>query len=266
MTLRPLEDTSITAIGFTPRLEAQWAVFFEAMGWTYFYEHEGMVLDDGTYSLPDFWLPDLQTWVEIKPVEPCSRRKMRACAFAIERLKCFRLLHPRVSGRRPCGLMIPEWAQEASILPDVAALLLASITLMTMSVVRFLAPVSAVYLREIPVSPTISSMPIPGPKVHFLNSESGTSGFAPSAPDCPRTCRRCGVRCECMEERELSMDTDLNHITLTGVLERDPSPSCGPRDATGALHAEDHQARPCRPGVQAVCAGQGGQPGGGGGR
>jgi single-stranded DNA-binding protein len=25
-----------------------------------------------------------------------------------------------------------------------------------------------------------------------------------------------------MEERELSMDTDLNHITLTGVLERDP--------------------------------------------
>ena len=69
-----------------------------------------------------------------------------------------------------------------------------------------------------------------------------------------------------MEERELSMDTDLNHITLTGVLERDPITKFATTDATGALHAEDHQARPCRAGVQAVCAGRDVQPGGGGGR
>jgi hypothetical protein len=32
----------------------------------YDYEKEGFILDDGTKYLPDFWLPSLKMWVEIK--------------------------------------------------------------------------------------------------------------------------------------------------------------------------------------------------------
>ena len=111
MTLRPIE-TLYNGYRFRSRLEARWAVFFEAMGWAYFYENEGMVLDDGTYYLPDFWLPDLQTWVEIKPVEPSQQEKMRAYAFAIERLKYF--IFYGVPGSHGCLWIdeIPEWALE----------------------------------------------------------------------------------------------------------------------------------------------------------
>lgn len=52
---------------FRSRLEARWAVFFDAVGLPYDYEKEGFILDDGTKYLPDFWLPSLKMWVEIKP-------------------------------------------------------------------------------------------------------------------------------------------------------------------------------------------------------
>lgn len=52
---------------FRSRLEARWAVFFDAVGLPYDYEKEGFVLDDCTKYLPDFWLPSLNLWVEIKP-------------------------------------------------------------------------------------------------------------------------------------------------------------------------------------------------------
>jgi len=43
-------------------------VFFDAVGLPYEYEKEGFVLNDGTNYLPDFWLPSLKLWVEIKSV------------------------------------------------------------------------------------------------------------------------------------------------------------------------------------------------------
>jgi hypothetical protein len=52
---------------FRSRLEARWAVFFDAVGLPYDYEKEGFILDDCTKYLPDFWLPSLNLWVEIKP-------------------------------------------------------------------------------------------------------------------------------------------------------------------------------------------------------
>lgn len=51
---------------FRSRLEARWAVFFDALGVKWEYEIEGFELDDGRRYLPDFWLPDLRTWVEVK--------------------------------------------------------------------------------------------------------------------------------------------------------------------------------------------------------
>lgn len=51
---------------FRSRLEARWAVFFEALGLPWIYEGEGFRLSTRDY-LPDFWLPRQKAWVEIKP-------------------------------------------------------------------------------------------------------------------------------------------------------------------------------------------------------
>ena len=45
---------------FRSRLEARWAVFFDALGIKWEYEPEGVVLPDGTRYLPDFVAPTLQ--------------------------------------------------------------------------------------------------------------------------------------------------------------------------------------------------------------
>lgn len=50
---------------FRSRLEAKWACFFDAVGISWLYEPEGFELPSGRY-LPDFWLPDLGMWVEVK--------------------------------------------------------------------------------------------------------------------------------------------------------------------------------------------------------
>jgi hypothetical protein len=44
-------------------------VFFKELGIKYEYEKEGFDLD-GTWYLPDFWLPKQECWVEIKGKEP----------------------------------------------------------------------------------------------------------------------------------------------------------------------------------------------------
>lgn len=58
---------------FRSRLEARWAVFFDALGIEWEYEPQGfncywrLNLDDTTFPyLPDFWLPDEHLWVEVK--------------------------------------------------------------------------------------------------------------------------------------------------------------------------------------------------------
>jgi hypothetical protein len=51
---------------FRSRLEARWAVFFDSLGIKYQYELEGFECDEGGRYLPDFYLPDSQTWVEVK--------------------------------------------------------------------------------------------------------------------------------------------------------------------------------------------------------
>lgn len=59
---------------FRSRLEARWAVFFDALGVPWLYEKEGYDLGDAGLYLPDFWLetPELGLhqdgiWLEIKP-------------------------------------------------------------------------------------------------------------------------------------------------------------------------------------------------------
>ena len=51
---------------FRSRLEARWAVFFDACGVRWEYEPEGLILSDGTYYLPDFYLSDFHCFFEVK--------------------------------------------------------------------------------------------------------------------------------------------------------------------------------------------------------
>lgn len=50
-------ETVYNGYRFRSRLEARWAVFFDALGIRYEYEKEGYDLD-GVRYLPDFWLPN----------------------------------------------------------------------------------------------------------------------------------------------------------------------------------------------------------------
>ena len=71
-------ETVYNGYRFRSRLEARWAVFFDAMDVEYQYEPEGFDLGDGVWYLPDFWLPHIETWVEIKPTELDSHEQQKA--------------------------------------------------------------------------------------------------------------------------------------------------------------------------------------------
>lgn len=59
-------ETEYNGYRFRSRLEARWAVFFDAAGIKYEYEPEGFELDDGTRYLPDFYLPRDEIYIEVK--------------------------------------------------------------------------------------------------------------------------------------------------------------------------------------------------------
>lgn len=57
--------TTYAGVSFRSRLEARWATFFDALGIRWEYEAEGYEYESWRY-LPDFWLPDLGYWCEVK--------------------------------------------------------------------------------------------------------------------------------------------------------------------------------------------------------
>lgn len=81
----PAIQTKYKGYHFRSRLDARWAVFFDACGVRWEYEKEGYDLSDyseeigdfqlGRY-LPDFYLPELKTWVEIKGGLPDNHWKL----------------------------------------------------------------------------------------------------------------------------------------------------------------------------------------------
>lgn len=66
--LKPIE-TPYKGYRFRSRTEARWAVFLDSIGEEWEYETEGYPLKSGCY-LPDFYLPRLGYWLEVKPNEP----------------------------------------------------------------------------------------------------------------------------------------------------------------------------------------------------
>lgn len=70
-------ETAYQGYRFRSRLEARWAVFFNALGLRWQYEPEGFELPGGERYLPDFLLldngrmPDI--FIEVKPPTPLDR-------------------------------------------------------------------------------------------------------------------------------------------------------------------------------------------------
>lgn len=80
MSIKAIE-TIYNGYRFRSRLEARWAVFFDAAGIAYQYEPQGFVLPDGSFYLPDFYLPNVFSrssvqglWVEVKGLMSNSDR------------------------------------------------------------------------------------------------------------------------------------------------------------------------------------------------
>lgn len=93
-------ETKYQGCRFRSRLEARWAVFWDALGVPWSYEPEGYDLD-GVLYLPDFWLPTQQMWVEIKGNTPTLEERHKALLLAREGE------HPVVifSGSIACGVL-----------------------------------------------------------------------------------------------------------------------------------------------------------------
>lgn len=68
-------ETEWKGHNFRSRIEARWAVFFDALLIPYWYEPNGYQLVSGKY-LPDFWLPQQQCHWEVKGQRP-TMREMR---------------------------------------------------------------------------------------------------------------------------------------------------------------------------------------------
>src|SRR5258707_1305831 len=68
--MQPIE-TNYRGYRFRSRLEARWAVFFDALHIVWDYETQGFELAGGERYLPDFFLPGLESesgmYVEVKP-------------------------------------------------------------------------------------------------------------------------------------------------------------------------------------------------------
>ncbi len=75
-------ETIYNGYRFRSRLEARWAVFFDTLGIKYEYEKEGFELEGKRY-LPDFWLPDLNIWIEIKGDKPTKEEEHKAGLLAL---------------------------------------------------------------------------------------------------------------------------------------------------------------------------------------
>lgn len=67
---------------FRSRMEARWAVFFDFLKVPYVYEREGFDLGSAGWYLPDFWLPEQDVWLEIKPDAPTKEEIKKALGLA----------------------------------------------------------------------------------------------------------------------------------------------------------------------------------------
>lgn len=80
-------QTSYKGYRFRSRLEARWAVFFEKLGIKWEYEKEGYELSGGYRYLPDFWLPEVDCFFEVKGEQPTDQERLLALLLSSESKK-----------------------------------------------------------------------------------------------------------------------------------------------------------------------------------
>lgn len=85
-------DTAYSGRLFRSRLEARWAVFFNRLGIRWEYEKEGFELPDESGQslryLPDFWIPHIESYVEIKADDPSDSERAKAGILSSVTDKC----------------------------------------------------------------------------------------------------------------------------------------------------------------------------------
>ena len=81
-------ETHYAGCRFRSRLEARWAVFFDAIGIEWQYEPQGFEIEsvygreEGTWRyLPDFYLPKSNKWVEVKGDANAIETHYAGCRF-----------------------------------------------------------------------------------------------------------------------------------------------------------------------------------------
>lgn len=109
--LTPLE-TQYAGCAFRSRLEARWAVFFDALHIKWRYEPDAFRLPSGRCYLPDFYLDGIG-YVEIKPSPESDDGKLREFGGMLnvigEHAYCIVGTVPSPSAVEPCGL---RWSSE----------------------------------------------------------------------------------------------------------------------------------------------------------
>ena len=86
-------ETVYNGYKFRSRLEARWAVFFDAAGIRYEYEPVGFKKQNGLCYLPDFYFPEENMYVEVKANRPgCMRELEKAMSFIGQEIPCILIL------------------------------------------------------------------------------------------------------------------------------------------------------------------------------
>lgn len=111
-------ETHYNGYRFRSRLEARWAVFFNAADIPYVYEPEGFVSSTGEHYLPDFYLPHLTTngcYAEVKPnvhdrIPEVIKAAKVMCGEAMNQL----IILGEIPNVTDCGIMmIPMFGYDA---------------------------------------------------------------------------------------------------------------------------------------------------------
>ena len=106
--IKPI-STKYNGITFRSRLEARWAVFFDACGEQYMYEYEGYDLGENIgWYLPDFYLPRLNLTIEIKGPVPTSDEAGKLGVVGFSRPAA--LFHG-VPGQNPGRMILTLWPE-----------------------------------------------------------------------------------------------------------------------------------------------------------
>ena len=79
-------ETQYKGYRFRSRLEARWAVFFDALGLQWVYEEEGYKMPDDSYYLPDFKVTNRDGYIRFYEIKPSGKTHDKKFGFFREHL------------------------------------------------------------------------------------------------------------------------------------------------------------------------------------